>query len=328
MMKHNVITWMAAACIAFAAHAQRPLRWVADATQTAPVTFDCSRGETLTFAPVLKAYGTTLTNYTASFQWQTNGMGGLFWSTNALVFAPSMDVGASRYRFWIRAESTNGVMYSAQGTINMLHGPGAIVNALPLPVQHIDFSAVSVTNAPWLLSTDLDPVESRVEGVEANTNAWNAAASWGDHAAAGYLVSSAWLSWLTTNTYVKVESDPVALAAIANYLPLAGGSMGVDATITLQDFYSETVYGLLSISRSAPPFGINNTMAFPDSETGTVTFATREWARDYVRTNVPSGPGIPSVWTNMVWGASGTNAIYRMSWDVTNGTIKVEEILP
>jgi len=38
--------------------------------------------------------------------------------------------------------------------------------------------------------------------------------------------------------------------------------------------------------------------------------------------------GVPSVWTNMLWGASGTNSTYRMSWDVTNGTFKVEEILP
>lgn len=32
--------------------------------------------------------------------------------------------------------------------------------------------------------------------------------------------------------------------------------------------------------------------------------------------------------TNQTWGAAGTNATYQMSWDVTNGTFKVEEILP
>jgi hypothetical protein len=36
----------------------------------------------------------------------------------------------------------------------------------------------------------------------------------------------------------------------------------------------------------------------------------------------------PSVLTNQTWGALGTNATYRMSWDITNGTFKVEEILP
>jgi hypothetical protein len=31
---------------------------------------------------------------------------------------------------------------------------------------------------------------------------------------------------------------------------------------------------------------------------------------------------------NQTWSAAGTNATYRMSWDVTNGTFRVEEILP
>jgi hypothetical protein len=35
-----------------------------------------------------------------------------------------------------------------------------------------------------------------------------------------------------------------------------------------------------------------------------------------------------NVMTNQTWGAIGTNATYRMSWDVTNMTFKVEEILP
>jgi hypothetical protein len=155
-MKKKLNLILIGLCIALASHAQRPLRWEASAVQTAQVTFDCTRGETLTFTPYIKAYGTTLTNYTASLQWQTNGMGTAFWSTNALVFTPSMDVGANRYRFWIRAESSNGVMYSAQGTINMLHGPGATVNALPLPVPVIDFATVATTNAPWLL-IETDP---------------------------------------------------------------------------------------------------------------------------------------------------------------------------
>lgn len=38
--------------------------------------------------------------------------------------------------------------------------------------------------------------------------------------------------------------------------------------------------------------------------------------------------GAPAVWTNMIWGAAGTNATYRMYWDITNGTFAVEEIIP
>jgi hypothetical protein len=33
-----------------------------------------------------------------------------------------------------------------------------------------------------------------------------------------------------------------------------------------------------------------------------------------------------NVYTNMLWGSTLTNATYRMSWDATNGTFKVEEI--
>lgn len=56
--------------------------------------------------------------------------------------------------------------------------------------------------------------------------------------------------------------------------------------------------------------------------------ATRDWVSSYVATNVSSGPGVPSIWTNQTWGASGTNATYQMSWDASNGTFRVVEILP
>jgi hypothetical protein len=42
--------------------------------------------------------------------------------------------------------------------------------------------------------------------------------SWGDHSLAGYLGASTWTSWLSTNNYVKAESDPVAIAALAGYV--------------------------------------------------------------------------------------------------------------
>ena len=64
---------------------------------------------------------------------------------------------------------------------------------------------------------------------------------------------------------------------------------------------------------------INGTLSLPGSLTlGGVTKS--EWPA--------ASSGAPAVWTNMVWGAVGTNSTYRMSWDVTNGTFKIEEILP
>lgn len=307
-------------CISLAAHAQRPLRWEASAVQTAQVTFDCTRGETLTFTPYIKAYGTTLTNYTASLQWQTNGMGTSFWSTNALVFAPSMDCGANRYRFFIRAESSNGVMYSAQGTINMLQGPGAIVNALPLPVQQIDFAAVAYANAPWLL-----PDSAYSTTVSRASSAFG----WGNHASAGYLHQGESLFISEPGGGVLFSSGEDAYALWLSY----------------------------SGFRDSNDFFIN----LPPFSNISQTIATREWILNYQSTNSPaaavsvaSGPinyfaeapnveehlkgidialasaggGLPAVWTNMVWGAAGTNATYRMYWDITNGTFAVEEIIP
>lgn len=117
--------------------------------------------------------------------------------------------------------------------------------------------------------------------------------------------------------------------AAAGYLGTAGGELNENATWILHDLYLYTTYSVSGVALSSPPFGISAALNYPQDETGTVTFATREWTRDYVSTGAPpASAGVPEVWTNMVWGSAGTNATYRMSWDATNGTLKVEEILP
>jgi len=64
---------------------------------------------------------------------------------------------------------------------------------------------------------------------------------------------------------------------------------------------------------------INGNLSLPGSLTlGGVTKS--EWPA--------ASSGAPAVWTNMVWGAAGTNSTYRMYWDITNGTFAVQEILP
>lgn len=144
------------ACLfAFAALAQVPCKWEAEASQASPAQFSCYRGETLAFQPTFLEYGVTSTNATYTLHYQTNGMGTAYWSTNILQFTPAMDVGASSYTFFIRAATTNGVSYRANGKIKMLGAPGATPNTLPLPVQSINFATVSYLNAPWILSTEL-----------------------------------------------------------------------------------------------------------------------------------------------------------------------------
>jgi hypothetical protein len=228
------------ACLfaALAVHAQVPCKWDAEASESAAAKFDCYRGETLEFQPTFLEYGVTSTNATYTLLWQTNGMGTAWWSTNILQFTPAMDVGASSYTVFIRALKTNGISYRANAKIKMLGSPGHNPNEIELPARSIDFATVTVANAPWLLSSNLSPILTRLDSVESKTNAWNTSASWGNHAAAGYLSASIWLSWLSTNTYVKVESDPTVPSYVkgitdAQIIAWNSGTNRSDRTYTL-----------------------------------------------------------------------------------------------
>ena len=94
----------------------------------------------------------------ATFHWQTNGMGRLWWETPAecasnavsVLWTPAMDTGAAVHRAFFRIAQPEGPDYSAFATLAMLDSPGFEPGALPLPVQTLDFAAVSWTNAPWI----------------------------------------------------------------------------------------------------------------------------------------------------------------------------------
>lgn len=279
---------LAALFLTFAAHAQVLCRWDAESTRNAPARFDCFRGETLLFAPTYRQYGTLVTNVTETFYWQTNGMGSAWWSTNILQFVPAMDVGATSYTCFIRALGTNGVSYRANGIITMRHAPGYIPNALPLPSSSIDFATVNTTNAPWLL-----PDANYTSTVFKAASAY----AWDNHASAGYLH----------------QGESLFITEVG------GGVL----------FPSETDAYALWLSYSGFRDSNNFFIDLPPFSNISQTIATREWTKDFVSTgSPPASAGVPQIWTNMLWGATGTNAIYRMSWDFTNGTFKVEELLP
>jgi hypothetical protein len=365
-------------CAALATQGQVLCRWTADSSRTTPVEFSCFRGESLLLSPTLASYGTSITNYTATLLWQTNGMGTAWWSTNVLAFTPSMDVGATRYTIFIRAAMTNGVNYRANGTITMRNAPGFTPNTLPLPVPSIDFATVNTTNAPWLLS-ELDP------GIPAAIT--SAVAQAGTNATATVTVH---------NTNGTAHAD--IRGAFLNYLPLAGGIM--QGPIRFQTAYFDLYFGYYGIYKYSPLDGSDSYYTIPDGEVGSYTIASREWTTTQLTSKAPSThtndaaahaslfnakapnthtndpsahaslfnakadasrtitvngttgtlssnlsftvTGLSSndataianaavhgaLFTNQTWSASGTNATYRMSWDVTNGTFKVEEILP
>lgn len=146
----NVLTTLAAALLAALNALSITVEWEVDAERARSETISAYHGETLTLAP---DFGDT--NITASvIYYQTNGMGSAWWSTDSLVFHPTNDIGAASYRFFVAAEDAAGRVYRANGTLRLLDSPGFVPNALPLPVEVLDFSAVEVANAPYFTKAE------------------------------------------------------------------------------------------------------------------------------------------------------------------------------
>jgi hypothetical protein len=149
-MKRKIAIFAALAALAACA---KTFSWRITSPQPVAQTFAAYRGETLEFAP---QFCGAMSNVTASaLYYQTNGMGTAWWRSGGLVFAPSNDCGAAAYRFFVRAADPLGTDYTANGVLRMLDSPGETPNALPLPVQVLDFAAVEVANAPWPSAEDV-----------------------------------------------------------------------------------------------------------------------------------------------------------------------------
>ena len=79
---------------------------------------------------------------------------------------------------------------------------------------------ITIDGMPGSLSSNLvfsTGYGPRLDALAAGTDNWDAAYGWGNHALAGYLGAAAWFDWLGTNTYVKTETDAIALAALNNH---------------------------------------------------------------------------------------------------------------
>lgn len=158
---------LSAVLLVLPAIAQVAIRWDAETSRPAQLDIPVMRGETVLIEPRMVQYGDALdlAGSSASLWIQTNGMGSAWWQAPAAVsitetgrvsaaFAPSNDVGASAYTWFIGVTHTNSSLsYRASGRLVIRASPGAVPNAIPLPVQLIDFSTVTPLNAPWLLSS-------------------------------------------------------------------------------------------------------------------------------------------------------------------------------
>ena len=137
------------------------LKWTCNAPETRAESFTAYHGETVTFSPTFKAYGLPASVTANMVFYQTNGMADAWWHTDGLVFAPSNDVGASSYRFFVAASDSTGTVYRANGILRMLPSPGFEPNVLQTPPRTIDFSKVQTLNAPWNGKLDQPAADAR-----------------------------------------------------------------------------------------------------------------------------------------------------------------------
>ncbi len=148
-----------------------PLKWTCDWPEARSQTFSLYQGETATFEPTFRVNGQLVTNAEIVAVWYTtnfvgaagtgNGERGTgWWRLDNATFAPSNDVGAAAYRFFVEArihepfnlstsQPFNSKLYRANGALRMLPSPGFTPNVLELPRASLDFAAVSCSNAPW-----------------------------------------------------------------------------------------------------------------------------------------------------------------------------------
>ncbi|MCR5751579.1 MAG: hypothetical protein K6G91_06435 [Kiritimatiellae bacterium] len=141
------------------------MQWVCNWPEASSQTFALYQGETAEFEPIFKVNGKAVTNVSIYAVWyQTNGMDQAWWKLDGNVFAPSNDVGAASYRFFVESRETpnsqltthNSKIYRANGTLRMLPSPGYVPNAIEPPIVTLDFASLNVLNAPWL-EDETDP---------------------------------------------------------------------------------------------------------------------------------------------------------------------------
>ena len=115
-----------------------PLKWTCNFPEASAVTFSVYQGETVTFEPTFRVNGIETPLQIANIYYQTNGMADAWWKLDGSTFAPTNDVGAAAYRFFIQAAGEGGKNYRANGTLRMLPSPGFVPNSVAAAERIID----------------------------------------------------------------------------------------------------------------------------------------------------------------------------------------------
>jgi hypothetical protein len=143
--------------------------WSVDAKQHAAIDRTYKQGESAVMSIAVREGFTPLdlTGSQVLFYWFTNSAANVWWTNAATVvsaksgvvsvaWTPAMDVGAAAYPYWlgIWPSGSTSPLWRVSGTIRLLPSPGFAPNSLPLPVRTLDFASITLTNAPWVTSSD------------------------------------------------------------------------------------------------------------------------------------------------------------------------------
>ena len=193
-------------------------RWTVETSKPAATVCDAFQGETIHLEPTLVNYGVAISvsNATLTLYWQTNGMASAWWSKPAeplhsvtgrirAIFAPTNDIGAAQYTFFIQASDTNASNYRAYGLIRLRSSPGYAPTAAPAPayqwVSPADLLAVSNALASAIQALASASEASLISATGALASASESAlASATALCAGGYTISN-WWEPLFTATY-------------------------------------------------------------------------------------------------------------------------------
>lgn len=186
-------------------------RWAVETSKPAATVCDAFQGETIHLEPTLVSYGVALSvsNAALTFYWQTNGMGSAWWSKPAeplhsvtgrirAIFAPTNDIGAAQYTFFIQASDTNASNYRAYGLIRLRSSPGFAPTAAPAPAYQ------------WAAPADLQAVSNAL----ASTIQALASASEASLASATGAVSVATATALASATGALASASEASLADV------------------------------------------------------------------------------------------------------------------
>ncbi len=244
-----VVSWLSAA-LCCAAVAGVPLSWNVDVSRVQPVRLDAYHGETLDLSATLLSGRAPLSidAGTASFLWQTNGMGSAWWQTNATIsatgvvhgtFGPAMDTGADSVRFFFSVVSGSGANYRAAGTIALRPSPGASPTTADLaPQTVINFADYQLVNAPWITASDT------AEAVRAATNALSTTLQARDNSLATAIQDAARTA--TNYTDLGVAGVSARLTSATNAIA-AGGAQLVATAAQAASNYTDAAISSIDI---------------------------------------------------------------------------------